>query len=80
MTNAKTEGKIKGLGDIAKRVARALVFQVNSLALAVMVLMPFILIEDQSKPEFWQSVGCYGVFLIGVAAINAGFYPRMRSK
>ena len=80
MTDTKTMNEFRRPRLIARKTARTVRFQINNLAMALTMLMPFIVIEDQSTPEFWQSVGCYGVFLIGVSAFAVTLYPRLQHK
>ena len=69
MPNAKTENQLKIARIVGRKIGRTLAFLINGISLCLVVIMPFILIEDQNNPAFWQSVGCYGIFLIGVAAV-----------
>lgn len=69
MPNAKTENQFKRARIIGRKIGRTLAFMINGISLALVVALPFILIEDQNNPAFWQSVGCYGIFLMGIAAL-----------
>ena len=79
MPNVKTEKDFAKAKIIARKIGRALSFLINGISLAVVAIMPFILIEDQDKPEFWYSVGSYGVFLMGLAAL-INLFSSTRSR
>lgn len=68
MVNLLSEQQ-SGKAAIARKIRRTVLVLMNNLILATLAMMPFLLIEDQGKPEFWQSVGYYGVFLIGLSAL-----------
>lgn len=69
MPNAKTENQLKIARIVGRKIGRTVAPLINGISVSLVVMMPFILIEDQNNPAFWQSVGCYGIFLIGIAAL-----------
>ena len=76
--NQSTLETIDRIGEIVvATLERLLHFGSRLLLFATFVAfcaVPFILVQDKSKLNFWYGTGAYGIYLIGVSQILAKLY------
>ncbi len=81
MRTANTKSQPQTITSIVRQIIIMLATLVESICKALIVALPFILIEDRQEIEFWQAVGYYGVFLFGIATIYGRLSPsRSRGR
>ncbi|MCX6125196.1 MAG: hypothetical protein NTV34_10705 [Proteobacteria bacterium] len=75
MRSANTKNQSQSISAIFRQIFIMIAVFSDSVCKALIAAAPFILIEDRQAIEFWQAIGYYGIFLIGVAAIYGRFSP-----
>ena len=69
------ENKNFSIENLARRAIALGAYWLKLATGAAVIVLPAIMIENHNNFEFWKVLGCYGVYLMGIAAFLNGYYP-----